>query len=138
MVLSYPAMLYLPISRSWMISRAAQRVYLVTAILNLALLATWIGVLAATLGSGYFVLPQSTALLINLMFLPEILGTAVLLVGMAYFFCGFDRSSEGKRALWFLLLYFLNFLVLPFYYFLIYRSLVKTEGTIPANPPTPE
>src|SRR5215470_1135188 len=109
MVLSYPAMLYLPISRSWMISRAAQRVYFVTAILNLALLATWIGVLGATLGNGYFVLPQSTELLINVLFLPEILGTAVLLVGMAYFFCGFDRSSEGKKALWFLLLYFLNF-----------------------------
>ena len=122
-------MLYLPISRNWIVSRSAQRVYFIAAILNLALLATWIGVLAAT--NGYFVLPPSTELLVNVLFLPEILGTAVLVVGMGYFLCGFDRNSEAKRALWFLLLYFLIFLVLPFYYFLVYRSQVstKTEST---------
>jgi len=71
-------MMHVSISRAWLFSRTAQRVYLLCAILNLALLATRIGVAAAMASAGVSALPPTVALLVKGFLFPEIVGSAVL------------------------------------------------------------
>lgn len=114
-------MLYLPITRSWLVSSTAQRIYIVSALLVVALLATLIGVNAAMVASGARVLAPSASAVVRVLLFPEIAGEAVLWVAMWYFWFTFDRPHYLKRAAWFVLL----FLVAPFgtvaYYFFVYR-----------------
>jgi len=123
-------MLYLPISRSWLFSLSARRIYLASALLALAYLATLVGVDAAMTASGISVLTPPAASLVRTLLYPEILGTALLWIAMWYFWFSFDRSNYLKRAIWFLVL----FLFAPFgsalYYFVVYRRcvFVPAEG----------
>jgi hypothetical protein len=114
-------MLFLPISRSWLFSRIAQRVYLVSALLVLAFIATRIGVHTAIAAAGAGALNARAASVVRMLLLPEIFGAAILWIGMWYFWFSFDRSHYLQRAIWFALLFFL----VPFstvgYYFLVYR-----------------
>ena len=118
-------MLYLPISRSWMLSVAARRIYLLGALADIALLATLLGVTAAMIFGRVPVLPQTAASLVRIILFPEAVGIAVLFVGMSYFWLGFDRSSYAARSIWFILVYFLWPLTLPLYYFLVYRRVLS-------------
>jgi hypothetical protein len=112
-----------------MLQPAAQRVYLVSALLNLALLATVIAV-AMAMGVGrVFALPPLSALLVKILFLPEAIGTGILMVGMSYFWLGFDSSSYTKRCVWLLLVCFGGLLTLPLYYFFVYRRLVSSNAS---------
>jgi hypothetical protein len=129
-------MLYLPITRSWMFSSPAQRIYFLGALLDLALLATKIGVAAATSAAGVSVLPASTVLFLRVLFFPEVVGMATLLVGMSYFWLSFDLSGYGKKALWFVLVYLFGLLALPLYYLLVYRRQV-VFGAVSSSAPTP-
>ena len=121
-------MLFLPISRSWLFSRIAQRVYLVSALLALALIATRIGVHTAIGAAGTSALNASAASVVRMLLLPEIFGLAILWIGMWYFWFSFDRSHYLQRAIWFALLFFL----VPFstvgYYFLVYRRKLSASG----------
>jgi len=114
-------MLYLPISRSWLLSRAAQIVYLVSAMLALALVATSIGVHAALFAARANSLNYAAASLARALLFPEIAGTAALWVGMWYFWFNFDRSHYLYKAMWFVFLFFLAPLGTVAYYFLVYR-----------------
>jgi hypothetical protein len=114
-------MLFLPISRSWLFSRIAQRVYLVCAFLALAFIATRIGVHTAIAAAGTRALNARAASIVRMLLLPEIFGAATLWIGMWYVWFTFDKSHYLQRAIWFALLFFL----VPFstvgYYFLVYR-----------------
>jgi len=127
-------MLILPISRSWILSRTAERIYLYCAILSMALSGTWIGTRAAQIFAGKPSLsPETATALLSILF-AEVVGAALLQVAMLYFWFGFDDSSWLRRAFWFLLLCF----VLPFfwalYYFFVYRRQVRDrlEKSTPA------
>jgi len=116
-------MLYLPISREWMVSRGAQRLYLVCALANLWLFAVLAGTAIAMSESDVesFAGFASTALLVKSLLWPGVLGTAVLAVAMWYFWYSIDQSSWAKKALWFFVL-FLGFMLGPMlYYFFAYR-----------------
>jgi hypothetical protein len=120
-------MLYLPISRSWLVSSTAQRIYFVSALLVVALLATLIGVNAALVASGARVLTPTASVLVRVLLFPGIAGEAVLWVAMWYFWFTFDRSHYLKKAVWF---FFLS-LVAPFgtiaYYLFVYRRRILAE-----------
>jgi hypothetical protein len=115
-------MLYLPIKKTWIISRTARRVYFVCALAALSFFGVLIASRAAFRLSG-----QATAegiatagLMVRLLLWPGLVGTALLSVAMWYFWIGFDDSGWLKKAMWFIPLYFL----LPFgpalYYFFVY------------------
>ena len=114
-------MLFLPISRSWLFSGIAQRIYLVSALLALALIATRIGVHTAIAAAGIGALNARAASVVQMLLLPEIFGSAILWIGMWYFWFSFDQSPYLQKTIWFALLFFL----VPFstvgYYFLVYR-----------------
>jgi hypothetical protein len=123
-------MLYLPISRSWLFSTTARRIYFASALLALALIATLLGVHMAMAAVGMRALTPFASTLVRMILFPEIAGEAVLWVGMWYFWFSFDRSHYLKRAVWFLLLFFLAPFGTIFYYFLVYRRGVSPEVDI--------
>ena len=123
-------MLYLPISRSWLFSTTARRIYFVSALLALALIATLLGVHMAMAVAGTRALAPSASIPVRMFLFPEIAGEAVLWVGMWYFWFGFDRSHYLKKAVWFVLLFFLAPFGTIFYYFLVYRRGISAEVDI--------
>jgi hypothetical protein len=119
-------MMYVSISRDWLFSPTARRVYLICAILNLALLATRMGIALAMVAAGVSTLPSGARLLVRALLFPEIVGSAVLFVGMSYCWLGLGGSYK-KKVLWFILLN-LFLLTVPIYYFSVYRPLAYREG----------
>ncbi len=117
-------MLYLPISRSWIVSPRSQQVYFVCALLSLAMLAMIIGTLMAiaTAGGNSFAVSPPVALVLRLLLWPCVMGTAVLSIAMWYFWFSFDDSSWLKKAFWFVLLYLVIVIGPILYYFFVYRS----------------
>jgi hypothetical protein len=118
-------MLYLPIKREWLFSRTAQRIYFGCALLTFALVGTELGTHLAISASGIGSLTPSARLLLRRLLLPEILGTALLWVSMWYFWFGFDSSHYVKKAVSFLLLFFLVPVGTLIYYFVTYRQTVR-------------
>lgn len=118
-------MLYLPISRGWILSSTAQRIYFASALLALALIATLMGVRMAMSAAGMRALTPSASPVVRTLLYPEILGAAVLWIAMWYFWFGFDHSHYLKKTAWFVCL----FLLAPFgtvaYYFVVYRRFVS-------------
>src|ERR1051326_3461716 len=126
-------MMYVSISRDWLFSPTARRVYLSCAILNLALLATRMGIVLAMVAAGVSTLPSGARLLVRALLFPEIVGSAVLFVGMSYCWLGLGGSYK-KKVLWFILLN-LFLLTVPIYYFSVYRPLAFREGEEPVAKP---
>lgn len=123
-------MLYLPISKEWIISDTARRVYFVCAVAAFSLFG---GILASTMAmqaSGITSLEGSpiAALTVRVVLWPGILGTAVLSIAMWYFWFTFDKSSWLKKACWFVPLYFLLRIGPSLYYFLVYRRNRQPSG----------
>lgn len=114
-------MLFLPISREWLLSRAAQRIYLGCAVLTLGLLATIMGTRLGISAAGAPALSADARSLVRTILFPEIVGAALLWVSMWYFWFGFDRSHYLNRALFFILLFFFPPIGTLTYYFAIYR-----------------
>ena len=125
-------MLYLPISRAWVISRAAARFYLLCSLGSLGLSGTLIGAIAALRMSSADSsdLPVFLVLALRLVLLVGSLASAVVCVAMWYFWFNFDSRGWIAKAMWFLLLYLFPTVGPALYYFLIYR----TSGLLP-NPP---
>jgi hypothetical protein len=123
-------MFHLPITKSWILSPLASRIYLVCALLAVALFGTLIAAFLAIRVSGLRSLADvpSALLLVKVLILPEVFGTATLSIAMWYFWFTFDRSSWLKKALWFSPLYFLPTIGPALYYLFVYRR----------QPPTPE
>ena len=116
-------MLYLPINRTWIVSRTARRLYLVCALAAFALLGVIFAVRYALALSGVPSLAASpnAALVARVILWPAILGTALLTIAMWYFWFSFDNSGWLRKALWFLPLYFLLGVGPALYYFFVYR-----------------
>jgi len=119
--------IYVSISRNWIFSRAAQRVYLLCALLDLALLATRIGIIAAMAVAGLSNLPPVSLMVVRVILFPEVVGSAVLLVGMSYCWFGFDRARYRSRLLWYVLVSLFTLITMPAYYFFVYRRLVSEQ-----------
>jgi hypothetical protein len=120
-------MLILPISRTWVCSHAARRVYLVCSVLALALGGTLAGTRAAQAFVGSTNLPPITAALLWLVLIPEVIGLALLWAGMLYFWFNFDQSSWLTRALWFPFIFFFLPYGLFLYHFLVYRKWTRSD-----------
>lgn len=119
-------MMYVRIDRSWLFSSTAQRTYLVCAVLDLALIATRIGVSLATSIAGVQTLPHGLRLVLLALFFPEAAGTGILFVGMTYCWLGFG-GSYTRKLFWIVLIQF--FLVTGLvYYFTAYRKLARRES----------
>lgn len=116
-------MMYVRISRGWLFSRTAQRVYLLCASLDIALLATRIGIGAAVIAAGVSSLSPTAVLLVKAFLLPEIFGSAVLFVGMSYCWLGF-KGSYAKKGLWIVFVK-LCLITAPVYYFIVYRRTAR-------------
>lgn len=130
-------MLHLPISRGWLFSGVAQRIYLGCAILTFALIATLIGVSLAMPLAGAASLNPPARVVVKVLLLPEILGTASLWIAMWYYWLSFDRSHYLKKFVSLLLLFFLAPFGTLFYYFIVYRrSMLRGEpsGSLAASP----
>ncbi|HEY3971469.1 MAG TPA: hypothetical protein VGM18_00610 [Candidatus Sulfotelmatobacter sp.] len=123
-------MLYLPISRGWLLSRTAQHIYLGCAVLTFALVGTIIGTHLALSVIGGNALTSEARILVNFLLLPEIAGAALLWVAMWYFWFGFDRSHYAKKAFWFVLLFFLAPFGTLLYYFVTYRRDVSSTDSV--------
>jgi hypothetical protein len=121
-------MLFLPINRNWVLSQAAQYVYLGAAVLSLALLATLIGIDMAISAAG-MALTAEARLLVKLILFPEILGAGLLWVAMWYFWFGFDRSHYLLKTISFVLLFFFGPLGTSIYYFAGYRRWVSASAS---------
>ena len=76
--------------------------------------------------AGVSTLPSGARLLVRALLFPEIVGSAVLFVGMSYCWLGLGGSYK-KKVLWFILLN-LFLLTVPIYYFSVYRPLAFREG----------
>jgi len=116
-------MLYLPISKSWIVSQVAQRIYFICALASLGLLGTYIASRMALAASGMssFDPASVTVLILRVLFFPGVLGAALLSIAMWYFWFGFDKSHWLKKAIWFLPLYSFILIGPTLYYFLVYR-----------------
>jgi len=115
--------LYLPITKTWIVSLTARRVYFVCALAALSLFGVLIASIAALMTSGPTPLEGLAAagFIVRLLLWPGVLGTAVLSIAMWYFWFGFDDSGWLKKTIWFLPLYFLLPIGPVFYYFFVYR-----------------
>jgi hypothetical protein len=122
-MLSSAAMLYLPISRGWIISRTARRIYFACALAAFSLFGVWVASLTALRTAGVSSLDAfpAAALVIQVLLWPGIVGTALLSIAMWYFWFEFDNSAWLRKALWFLPLYLFLAIGPAFYYFRVYR-----------------
>ena len=126
-------MFHLPISKNWIVSQSASRVYLVCACSVMALFATLIAVSLAIVTSGVRSLADAPSALVlaKAFIFPGVCGTALLSVAMWYFWFSFDQSSSAKKTLWFLPLYLMPLLGPVLYYFLVYQRQVPTFAPKP-------
>jgi hypothetical protein len=125
-------MLYLPITKNWIISRAAWAVYLVCALLAFALLGALFAIsLAMAFSEVRSLTPFPSALVIaKAVLLPAVLGTATLTVAMWYFWLTYDKSPWLRKAFWFLPLYFLVPIGPALYYFFVYRRSAEVLSAV--------
>jgi len=125
-------MMYFSVSRAWLFSRTSQRVYLLCAILDLAFLGTQVGIATAMNLAGVYTLPPAARTVVGFLLLPEIVGTAVLAVGMTYCWLAVGGSC-GRKLLWILFLDLFIF-TMPIYYFAVYRRLASQQDDELATP----
>jgi hypothetical protein len=116
-------MLHLPITKEWIISRAARRVYFACAIAAFSLFGVLLASHAALAAAGFrsFAGFPTAALVIRVLLIPGIAGVALLSVAMWYLWFSFDNSGWVKKTVWFVPLFLFVMLGPAFYYFLVYR-----------------
>jgi hypothetical protein len=94
---------FAPITRGWIISRAARQVYFVCALAAFSLLGVLVASHAALAATGFRSLAgfPVAALVIRILVWPGILGTALLATSMWYFWYAFDTPTWLIKAMWF-------------------------------------
>jgi len=128
--------IYLPISKNWIISRTARIVYLACAILVCTLFGALFAILLAMGFSGVtslFAFPVALSIA-RVVLLPGVFGSATLSIAMWYFWFNFDKSSWVRKTFW----AFALWLALPIgpalYYFFVYLrnpEVACVEATLP-------
>ncbi len=83
------------------------------------------GIGAALAAAGVYALSPEARLVVSVFLFPEVVGSAVLFVGMSYCWLGIGGSYK-KKVLWILLVP-LFLLTMPFYYFVYYRPLASRQ-----------
>jgi len=134
-VVSSRPMMILPISRNWLVSRTARRVYLICSVLTLALIGTLAGTRAAQVVAKSQTLPSATAAILRLVLIPEVIGASLLWVAMLYFWFNFDQSSWVHRALWFPFIFCFLPIGLVLYQFFVYRKWTRNDRQTPMAVP---
>ncbi|MBZ5567149.1 MAG: hypothetical protein LAN64_04775, partial [Acidobacteriia bacterium] len=88
------------ITKDWIVSVAARRIYLTAAGLSLAFLLLLIAL--------QFVgeVPVPWVPIVRALVFAGVVGTATTMVAMEYFLFGFDKSSAFKKAFWFCIMLF--------------------------------
>ncbi|HET7890467.1 MAG TPA: hypothetical protein VFL34_03040 [Candidatus Sulfotelmatobacter sp.] len=117
------------ISKNWIVSPAASRVYRVSAALSVGL---FFGCWALLSGNG---IPLTIAPIVRVLLLVGALGAGITFVGMEFFLFRFDDSHPLKQVVWFLVMLF-PFLGAALYYFIVYsRSTVlrNAYAKLPEN-----
>ena len=114
--------LYLPISKSWVLSCTARRVYLASAIAAISLAGVLIAEFFAVTATGVSEISPAALLLSQILLWPGIVGTALLCIAMWYFWFNFDDSTWWRKGAWFFFLYVLLPVGPILYYFLVYRT----------------
>ena len=106
------------ISREWIVSSTARRVYRVSAVLSVVLFFGW---MAALSQGGIY---GAVAPVIKFLFFLGVLGAGITIVGMEYFLFRFDDSHPLKQIFWFCVMLF-PILGAAIYCFVVYsRSAV--------------
>jgi hypothetical protein len=115
-------MLYLPITKNWIVSALARRIYFTCALLAIALFGTLLATSVAVGVPGVRSLADvpSIVFLVKVLVFPGVCGTALLSIAMWYFWFSFDQSSWTRKAFWFLPLYLLLPIGPALYYFFVY------------------
>ena len=83
------------INKKWMVSQTARRVYRVAAALSLGL---FFFMIVVRFEGG---IPDNLVPILKVPLFAGVLGAAITMVGMEYFFFGFDNSSAMKKVFWF-------------------------------------
>ena len=83
------------ISKEWIVSPVARRIYLVSAIISVTL---FIGISAALVQGG---LPEIDPAITRTVLLIGVPGAGITSVGMLYFLVRFDNSHPLKQVFWF-------------------------------------
>jgi hypothetical protein len=110
------------ISKEWIVSPSARRVYRTSAGLSVALFFGWCALL--TRGG----IPLNIAPLVRVLLLLGVLGAGITWVGMEIFLFRFDTSHPLKQVVWFVVMLF-PLLGAPLYCFAVYsRSNVVKNG----------
>jgi hypothetical protein len=86
------------INKEWMVSCTAQRIYRIAATLSLGL---FFFLIVVRLRGG---IPETLVPILRLPLFAGVLGAAITMVAMEYFFFGFDNSSALKKVFWFCML----------------------------------
>jgi hypothetical protein len=114
-------MLYLPLTKAWIISKPAKYVYLLASVLALALFAFVIAMFFAYEFLGREAVRGSSAfaLLNTAIVLPGVLASALIWVAMWYHWFQYYRP-DGSRGISFVLLLALGWLGAALYFFFVY------------------
>jgi hypothetical protein len=104
---------YYYINKEWILSAAARRIYRISASLSLILfLILW------ALGM-HVPVPPGVLPMVKLLLFLGVVGAAITLVAMEYFFFGFDNTAVWKKVFWFFML-LIPPLGPPLYCFIVY------------------
>ena len=87
------------INKEWMLSRQARTAYRTAAGLSVML---FVLIVYLSIGS----VSEGAAPVVRAMMLAGILGAAITIVAMEYFWFGFDKSSALKKVFWFCVMLF--------------------------------
>ena len=101
------------INKEWMVSNTARRIYRVSASLSLGL---FFFLMVLRFMGG---IPETLVPVLKLPLFAGVLGAAITMVAMEYFFFGFDNSSALKKISWFCVL-LVPPLGPPLYCFIVY------------------
>jgi hypothetical protein len=117
-------MLYLPISKSWMISRSARGTYLICACAIIALI--WTRIVLVAFSIVYAKRAIAAGSLAEICLAPIVIvgwiSVGTLWVAMWYFWFSFHRASTLKKLLWFLTLQVVPLGTLMYFFGVYYRS----------------
>jgi hypothetical protein len=89
------------VSDSWLISRIAKKVYVVSALLTLYVVCLLSTILLATIfAEGTLVQSPLLASVLKVLLLPGVFGTALLWIGMIYFWYQHHPNDGMSKPLW--------------------------------------
>ncbi len=122
------------ISKSWIVSRSARRVYQVASVFSMGL---FVFLVLAYLAPGTL-RPSSppAQAMVGVLLRLTVLGTAITLVAMEFFLFTYDQSPPWKMFLWFLIMVILG-LGAALYCLLVY-SRSEYFQSVGTNSPDPE